>query len=285
MALAILVASAPALGYAQYARPEATGPSPTGELPGLSRIGVDEHLDAQLPLDLEFRDEQGRAVHLRDYFDGQRPVLLNFAYYSCPMLCSFVLDGMANSIRDVDWTAGQQYEVVTISIDPHDTPERALAKRQEMMAKYGREGAQGGWHFLTGEPEAIEAATRAVGFRYFYNQHLEQYAHPAVVLAMTPQGHIARYLYGIQYGANDVRLSLLEASEGHTLSTTERIILYCYHYDPGSHQYSMVAVNVMKVGGLLTMLGLGAFFAVILWRSRKRRVNHGAGDPRVPVGI
>ncbi len=284
IAVLLAVASVSSVASAQYARTQATEPSPTGELPGLSRIGINEHLGAQLPLDLSFRDEQGNAVQLRDFFDGTHPVLLNFAYYTCPMLCSFVLDGMVESIKDVDWTAGQDYQVVTISIDPRDTPERALAKRQEMLAKYGRPAAAHGWHFLVGEPDAIEQATQAAGFRYFYNANNQQYAHSAVVMAMTPDGHFARYLYGIQYPANDVRLSLLEASKGHTLSATDRLILFCYHYDPGTHEYSLVAVNIMKLGGALTMLALGTFFAVLFWRERKRRRVTRMGEHHAPVG-
>jgi len=281
-ALLLAIASVSSVATAQYARTQTTEPSPSGELPGLARIGVTEHLGTQLPLDLSFRDEQGHTVHLRDFFDGEHPVLLNFAYYTCPMLCSFVLDGMAESIKDVDWTAGEQYQIVTISIDPRDTPERALAKRQEMLAKYGRPEAAHGWHFLVGDEDSIEAATQAAGFRYFYNANLAQYAHSALVMAMTPDGHFARYLYGIQYPANDVRLSLLEASEGHTLATTERIILFCYHYDPGTHEYSLVAVNIMKLGGVLTMLAFAAFFAVLFWRKRRRVTP--VGDHPAPVG-
>jgi len=284
IAVLLAVASVSSVAMAQYAAPAPTVPSPTGEVPGLARIGVDEHLDAQLPLDLRFRDEQGRTVQLGDFFDGEHPVLLNFAYYTCPTLCSFVLDGMAASVKEVEWTAGDEYQIVTISIDPRDTPERALAKRQEMLAKYGRPAAAHGWHFLVGDEESIQAATRAAGFRYFYNASLEQYAHPAIVMAMTPQGHFARYLYGIQYPANDVRISLLEASEGHSLSATDRIILFCYHYDPGTHEYSLVAVNLMKLGGALTMLAFGTFFAVLFWRERKRRRVTRMGEHHAPVG-
>jgi len=280
----LLLTAVSSVASAQYVRTQTTEPSPSGELPGLSRIGINEHLGAQLPLDLSFRDEQGNAVRLRDFFDGTHPVLLNFAYYTCPMLCSFVLDGMVASIKDVDWTAGVDYQVVTISIDPRDTPERALAKRQEMLAKYGRPAAAHGWHFLVGEPDAIEQATQAAGFRYFYNAHNQQYAHSAVVMAMTPDGHFARYLYGIEYPANDVRLSLLEASEGHTLSTTNQIILFCYHYDPGTHEYSLVATNVMKLGGVLTMLVLAIFLSVMLWRGRHRRRAARMEDQHVSVG-
>jgi len=269
---------------AQYGATSGTEPSPAGEVPGLARIGVDEQLGAQLPLDLSFRDEQGQTVQLRDFFDGRHAVLFNFAYFTCPTLCSFVLDGMVNSAKDVDWTAGDQYQIVTISIDPRDTPERALAKRQEMLAKYGRPAAAHGWHFLTGTESEIDRATRAAGFRYFYHQANQQYAHPAIVMAMTPDGKFARYLYGLEYPPNDLRLSLLEASRGHTLSTTDRIVLFCYHYDPGTHEYSLVAVNVMKLGGVLTMLAFALFFAVLFWRMRKRRRLARVGEHHVPVG-
>lgn len=243
---------------------------PSLPVPGLNRIGVDEHLEADFPLDITFRDHTGAEVQLQDYFDGERPVLLNFAYHSCTTLCSFVLDATAASVKDVEWSAGDEYEIVTISIDPNDTPASALAKRQEMLVKYGREGASEGWAFLVGDEESITRATEAAGFRYFYNANQEIYAHPAAIMFLTPDARIARYLYGLRFDSDDVRTALIEASEGRSISTVEQIILYCYAYDPDANGYALVAMNVMKLGGALTVLFLGSFLAVMWRRERKR---------------
>lgn len=242
---------------------------PTGEVPNLHLIDVDEKLGDQLPLDLEFLDHTGREVRLGDYFDGERPVLLTFAYHSCPTLCSLVLDATIGGVQSLDWRAGQEYQMVTISIDPRDTVEAAAQKRSEILERLGHDNVE--WHFLvTDDEDTIKEAADAAGYRYFYNSAQEQYAHPAAILTLTPNGHFARYLYGLQLNPSDVRLGLLEASEGRSISTTDRFLLYCYAYDPAAQTYGLMAKRVMALGGGLTVLVLGAFLTV-LWRRERRR--------------
>ncbi len=270
-ALAALAAAATPV-HAQRGLSQADSAQIVREAPDLDRIDVEEQLEDQLPLDLGFRDHTGAEVTLRDYFDGERPVLLTFAYHSCPTLCSFVLDATLNVVKELDWTAGDEFEMVTISIDPEDTVERAAAKRREMLAAYGRDEAEEGWHFLVGDRDAIADATDAAGYRYFYNQNQQQYMHPAAIMFMTPEGRFARYLYGIYFEPEDARFALLEASAGRSITPTERFLLYCYAYDAEANTYTLVAMRIMKVGGALTVLVLGVFLT-LLWRRDRRRTR------------
>jgi protein SCO1/2 len=264
------------------------GAEPSFEVPGLDRVRVDEHLDGNVPLDLQFRDLDGRVHTLREYVNGNKPVLLTFAYHTCPTLCSMVLDAVATSLREVPWTIGQEYDVVTISLDPHDDLVRGRAKRQQMLRKYDRAQAQQGWHFLFGDQAAITRITDAVGYRYFYDTRQSEFAHPAAITFLTPQGRIARYLYGLEFNPADARLALLEASEGRSITTGEHFLLYCYSYDPIAKGYSLVALKVMQLGGLATMmLIIGGL--VILWRRDRRRTaaqneasTGGSFSPLVP---
>ena len=237
-------------------------------VPGLDRIGVDERLDQQMPLDVPFRDHTGRAVTLRDYFDGERPVMLTFAYHSCPSLCSLVLDATERAAVAQEWTPGVEYQMVTISIDPRDTPEKAAEKRAASLAEVNRDGSE--WAFLVGDQESIARVTTAAGYRYFYDERQQQYAHTAAAMFLTPEGKLARYLYGLRFETSDVRLALLEASEGRSISAGERILLYCYSYDEASQGYVLMAWNVMKIGGALCAFALFAFIFV-LWRRERRR--------------
>jgi protein SCO1/2 len=249
--------------------PEPEG-RPTREVPGLDRIRVDEHLEGRVPLDVDFRDHEGHAVKLADFFDGQRPVLLTFAYHTCPTLCSMVLDAVVKGISGTPWTAGDEYEIVTISIDPRDTPERAAEKRRDLLERYGRPAAQHGWHFLVGEDEAIRRVADAVGFRYFYDSAQQQYGHPAAIMFLTPGAKVARYLYGLEFASSDIRMALLEASQGRSITTTEQILLYCYAYDRDANSYALMATRVMQAGAVLTVLALGTFIAVLFRRERRR---------------
>jgi len=237
-------------------------------------VEVEEHPDARLPLELGFTDESGSPVALGDYFRPGRPVLLVLAYYRCPMLCSVVLGAVASSLKEIDWVAGEQFEVVTLSIDPLDTPKLAEIKKQEYLRRYGKPEAAKGWHFLTGREEDIGRVAEAVGFRYRYLEEQQQYAHPAVIFVATPEGRVSRYLYGVSYEPRTVRLSLVEASEGRIGTTMDRILLYCYHYDPKSGQYTAVAMNIMRLAGTLTVLVL-AVLLLLLWRRdvRKKRCS------------
>ena len=244
---------------------------PSGTPVELQQIGVDEHLRAQVPLDAVFRDHSGRRVRLSDVLNGTKPVLLNLAYYSCPMLCSLVQDAIVKSIKQIPWGVGDQYDVITISIDPHDTPRDAAKTRQRILAKYDRPEARTGWHFLVGDETNIRAVAQAVGFRYFYDARQRQFGHPAAVAMLTPRGRIARYLYGLEFTPNDMRLGLFEASEGRSINTVEQIILYCYHYDPQGSKYVLVAAKVMKLSGVLTLGFLLTFVGVLWWRFERRR--------------
>ena len=251
----------------------------------LQGVDIIEHLGGALPRDAAFRDD-GKPVKLGDFFDGKRPTVFVFAYHTCPMLCSLVLDAMVKSINEVQWTVGDEFDVVSVSIDPRDTPESATKKRTQVVASYPRaRGNTRGWHFLTGDESEIRKVTDAIGFQYNYDARQKQYAHPAAIYLLSPEGHIGRYLYGIQFDPKDVRLGLLEASEGRSVTTTEKILLYCYHYDPQGKHYSLVAMNVMRLGGVVTIGLFGTFFAVMWARERRRRRASAAGAEPGPVRL
>jgi protein SCO1/2 len=240
----------------------------------LTGVDIVEHLGGALPGDAIFRDADGKPTTLGAYFDSKRPTLLVFAYHTCPMLCSLVLDAAVRSLNGIAWTVGREFDVVSISIDPKDTPETATRKRAQVVGSYGKaNGSVAGWHFLVGDEANIRKVTNAVGFRYNYDARQKQYAHPAAIFLLSPDGRVARYLYGIEYSPSDVRLGLLEASEGRSISTTERILLYCYHYDPQGKHYSLVAMNVMRLGGVVTLIAIGSFLIGMWARERSRRAR------------
>ncbi len=238
----------------------------------LNGVDVVEHLGGQLPLEAQFLDADGKAVRLGDYFDGKRPALLVFAYHSCPMLCSLVLDAVSRSIESVEWTVGKQFDVVVVSIDPRDTPASATKKRTQVAQKYTRgHGDTTGWHFLVGNYAAIEKVTAAVGFQYRFDAERQEYAHPAAMYLTTPSGKLARYLYGIEFPSKDVTFGLYEASEGRILSAGEKLLMYCYHYDPKGKKYVPMAMNIMRLGGGATALALGGLLTVLSLRGRGRK--------------
>jgi protein SCO1 len=239
----------------------------------LQHVGVTEHLDEPLPLDTTFRDHTGAPKTLRSLFDGKRPVVLQFAYHTCPVVCSMITNNLAAALKDVPWTIGKEFDVVTISIDPNESLERTAAKRTGMLNEYGR-GITGGWHFLVGDEKAIAAVTAAAGFEYQYDERQKQWGHPSVVFVVKPNGHLARYLYGIEFPPNDLRLGLLEASEGRHITTVEKLILYCYHYDPQGGKYVLVAMRVMQVGASAVAIVLFAILGLFWSRElRKRRLE------------
>lgn len=245
---------------------------PAGVPPEMAHAGVTEHLDGQLPLDTTFRDHTGKSVKLRDFFDGKRPVVLTFAYHSCPQLCSMVLNALTTGLRDVAWTAGKEFDVVTISIDPHESLEKTANKRASLLAEYKRLVPEGqGWHFLVGDESQIAAVATAAGFESQYDADQKQWAHPSVVMIATPDGKMARYLYGIEFPSGDLKLGLLEASQGRSITTIEKIILYCYHYDPKGGKYVLVAQRVMRVGGAMVATILIATLALLWMREFRRR--------------
>lgn len=284
---ALVLLGAPTAGAQGWGpAPQPSGAPVFNQRPAiLQGVNIVENLGGAVPPDATFNDSGGKAVRLGDYFDGKRPTVLVFAYHTCPMLCSLVLDATVRSLNGVKWTVGDQFNVVSISIDPKDTPDLAAKKRAEIAGKYTRaHGDATGWHFLTGDESQIKRVTAAVGFQYQYDPRQKQFAHPAAIYLLTPEGHVARYLYGVQYDPNDVRLGLLEASEGHSVSTTERILLYCYHFDPKGGHYSLVAMNVMRVGGGITLVLFGGML-VILWANerRKRRKRAARASAQAPA--
>ena len=207
-----------------------------------------------------FRDEAGQVVRLGDYF-GTRPVILTMAYYDCPMLCGLVLDGHAQSLRGLNFNVGEQFVVVTVSIDPHDTPAHAAAKKVQALRSYTRSGAAEGWHFLSGEDGSIRQLTKAIGFQYTCDAENRQFAHAAGLVVLTSQGVIARYLYGIEFAPKDVRLALIEVAASHIGSPVDQLLLFCYRYDPTTGQYGLVIMNVLRLAGLITVAALGGFIA------------------------
>jgi protein SCO1 len=236
----------------------------------LKHVNVTEHLDAQVPVDANFKDHTGKPVRLGQYFDGKRPVVLTFAYHSCPVLCSMVLNAATDGLRGVKGTVGVDFDVITISIDPKDTLEKTAAKRASILAEYKRPEADAGWHFLVGDEATIQRVTKAVGYEYSYDEEQQQYAHPAVIMLLKPSGKVSRYLYGIEYNPNDLKLGLLEASEGKSISTIDRVIMYCYRYDPHDGKYVIVATRLMQVGGIFTVLFLGGFLGIFWVRERAK---------------
>ncbi len=223
----------------------------------LDAVRFEQRLNTQIPLDLNFHNESGRMIHLGDYF-GQKPVLLLFAYYECPNLCGLVLDGLTESLRRLAFEVGEQFEVVVLSIDPAETPEIAAARKETLLRTYGRSGTGGGWHFLTGEHEAIDRLAKAVGFHYAYDAAQDQYAHATGLLVLTPEGRISRYFYGIDFPARDLRLGLVEAADYQIGSAVDQVLLRCYRYDPETGRYSLAIMNILRLAGLVTVLGLGA---------------------------
>jgi protein SCO1/2 len=239
-------------------------------------VAFDQRLNEQVPLDLVFRDEEGRAVQLGHYF-GTKPVILVLAYYNCRILCPVVLDGLLKSLRVLSFDVGDQFSVVTMSFDPRDTPALAAARKATYIQRYGRLGAADGWHFLTGEQATIEKLTQAVGFHYVYDAETDQYAHATGIMLLTPQGKIARYLYGIEYSPKDLRLGLVEASANRIGSPVDQVLLYCYKYDPVTGKYGLVIMNVIRLAGIGTVLALGTFILVMVSRDRVKQSRiHGA---------
>lgn len=242
----------------------------------LQQIDVIEHLGEKIPLDLTFRNEEGKEVELSQFFNQGKPVLLTLVYYECPMLCTLVLNGVTNGVRDLAWVPGNEFQMVSISIDPGETPELARNKKLRYVKSMEKPGAEKGWAFLVGGQSQIDTLAAALGFKYFYVRERDEFAHPAVIFLLGEDGTISRYLYGVEFKERDLRLGLLEASQGKIGSTLDRIILYCYHYDPGSQSYAVFAENLMRLGGLVTLVLL-AFLLGSLWlrerMKRKRRVS------------
>ncbi len=260
IAIAALLLAASAFAQSNSATPP--------ELPG--KVAIAQNLNAQLPLDLMLRDETGRVVRLGEYFNHGKPVLLNFMYYRCPMLCPMVMDGVTNALTELRFDIGKEFDVVTVSIDPRDTPEQAAAKKEIYVKRYGRFGAANGWHFLTGNESAIKRLTNIAGFQYAYDPKTDQFAHATALITTTSAGRVSRYLFGFEYKPRDLRLALVEASGGKIGTATDAILLLCYHYDPANGRYSRTAMNFVRAGGVATMLGLAGFIFVMIRREHTR---------------
>lgn len=220
----------------------------------LMGIDIIEHLGDSLPLNLSFVDDNGSKVTLSDYFKGDKPVLLTLGYYECPMLCNLVFNGVSEGIKELGWVPGEKYQVISVSIDPLETAELAAKKKANYIKFLEMPGASGGWHFLVTESENAKTLADAIGFEYYYVEDRDEYAHAAAAYLISPEGVISRYLYGIQYTASNLKLGLLEASEGKIGSTLDKILLYCYRYDPDAKGYVLFAQNAMKVGGAVTVV-------------------------------
>lgn len=245
----------------------------------LQGVGVEEKLGNKVDLDLTFIAENGYPVKLRDMFDGKKPVLLNMVYYTCPRLCNLVLNAQVQAIREVSWQPGENYQIVTVSIDPRDTFAIAAKKKQAYMENFGRP-VNGGWHFLVDDHGTVQKLADQVGFRYRWDEQGEQFAHTAALMFLTPDGRVSRYLYGLKYNPTDVRLSLAEAAEGKQISTIDKLLLFCYHYDPDAKSFVPTAMNIMRAGGALTA-GLLFFVIYRLFRNERRRTAHFGDTPLV----
>jgi len=231
--------------------------------PGLQFVGIEQHLNAEIPANLEFRDEFGNPVKFGDYFGHGRPVILNLGYYQCPMLCSELLAGLVGSMKALTFQLGQDFDVVTLSFDPRETTEMAAEKKRDIMKRYGRANSADGWHFLTGQADQIKALTDAVGFQYQFDPKTGQYAHATAIVLLTPDRHIAEYFYGVEFSPRDLRLGLVQAGQGKIGNITDSVLLYCYHYDPRAGKYGAVITNVIKISGVATILILGTFVFVM----------------------
>ena len=267
VALALMTAGV----SAQLSRPRSVPPGKAAseQVPMLKEIGIDQKLDAQVPLDVEFQDEAGGTVKLGRYF-GSRPVVLALVYYECPMLCTQVLNGFAGSLQGVALDAGKDYDVVVVSFDPGETPAMAADRKAEFLRRFVRQANAGSVHFLTGREASIKALAGAVGFRYAYDAATDQYAHPAAITVLTGQGRVSRYLYGVEFAPRDLKLALVEASSGRIGTLVDQAMLFCYHYDPESGKYGLAIMNFVRAAGALTVLALVGWILLSLRRERRQ---------------
>src|SRR5678816_618932 len=244
----------------------------TARLPQLEGVSFKQRLNTQLPRDARFKDETGRDVTLGQYFDGQRPVVLAFVYYSCPMLCTQVMNGVSRAVKVLPFTPGDDFDVVFVSFDPRDKPESAFAKKTALMNYWSMQNQSGAWHFLTGEEPQIKQVTSAAGFFYTWDERTQQYAHLSGVLVLTPDGRLSRYFYGVEYSPKELRLALFESGQGHIGSLVDELLLFCYHYDPANGRYGAVVMNLVRAGGVMTVLALGGFI-LFMRRQEKRQME------------
>lgn len=236
--------------------------------PVLAEVRIDQKLDQQVPLGLQFKDESGKTVALGDYF-GKRPVVLTLVYYQCPMLCTEVLNGMTSSLKVLTFDAGKDYDVIAVSIDPRETPQMAAEKKAVYLKDYHRAGAEQGWHFLTGDQQNIAKLADAVGFRYAWDERSQQWAHATGIMVLTPQGKLAQYYYGVEYSPRDLRFGLIQASQGKIGTLVDAVVLYCFHYDPTVGKYGLVVTRALQLCGAATVLILGGFMFIMFRKDLK----------------
>lgn len=254
---------------AQGVRPEPG--TPASQMPGiLKNVSFDQRLDEQLPLDTTLKDEDGRIVTLGEYF-GRKPVVLAFAYYECPMLCTQVLNGLASALTVLTESVSKDFEVVVLSFDSRETPTLAAGKKKAYVDRYQRPGTESGWHFLTGDDPSIRRVTDAAGFHYAWDDKTQQFAHASGIVVATPEGRLSRYFFGIEYAPRDLKFALIESSAGRIGSAIDKLVLYCYHYDPATGSYGFVAMNIVRAGGAVTLFALIGFIVVALRRDTTQR--------------
>jgi protein SCO1/2 len=253
------------------------GPPANVRPPGLKNVGIEQRLNEQIPPNLVFRDETGKQVRLADYF-GKKPMILNLMYYRCPMLCSEVLVGLSGALRTMKFDVGKEFDVLTVSFDPKDTPEIATAKKADSLNRYKRPGAAEGWHFLTGPQESIDALTKAVGFEYQYDEKTGQFAHSTAIMILTPEGKISQYYYGVEFPPKDLRLGLIQASHNKIGTLADQVLLYCYHYDPNTGKYGAIISRMIQLSGGLTVLCLGTVLLVLFRRGPDSQLRGRSGS-------
>ena len=236
----------------------------------LKHVGIEQKIGSSLPLDLEFYDETGTPVKLGSYF-GDKPVILSLVYYDCPMLCTEVLNGLNRSLAPLNFTIGDEFQVLSVSFDPRETHQLAVQKKAVYTQRYNRPGAKEGWHFLTGEAPAIDALTGTVGFNYVYDESEGQFVHGSAIMIVSPKGTVSHYFFGIEYPSEDIRLALIESSEEKLGNVFDQIMLYCFNYDPEQGRYGVVIMNTMRVAGLVTLLAMGSFMVIMFKRDRRNR--------------
>ena len=256
--------------YLRYAGDPTQETNPAHQMPGILKdVSFRQQLNEQLPLDAAFKDEAGRDVRLGDYFKTGKPVVLAFVYYQCTMLCTQVMNGLSSALNVLSLEPGRDFEIVTVSFNPHDTPETARTKKTVYMDRYKNPRAPAAWHFLSGDEPSIARLTTAAGFRYAWDADTKQYAHPTGVIVLTPDGRLARYLFGIEYGPRDLRYALVEASDGRVGTVVDSLVLYCYHYDPLTGRYGLVIMRMIRVAAAATVLALGGFIFLMVRKDKR----------------
>lgn len=246
---------------------------PNGLPKVLETVGIQQHLGEQIPLDTEFKDENGNPVKLGAYFGKGRPVILALVYYECPMLCNEVLNGLTGSLKGINFDAGKDFDIVAISFDAreNDKPDLAKNKKESYLARYGRAGAENGWHFLTGTQGSIDAVTKAVGFNYVYDEKSNQFAHAGGIMMATPEGVLSRYYFGIDYEPRQLKFGIMDSAQNKVGNSAEQLLLYCYHYDPASGKYGLSILKVLRIAGVATLLGIAGMM-LVFWRKNKKKV-------------